>query len=217
MKICPLVFVGLALLFCLSCTGQKANQKVPDITPLLKTESSPEFPEPPSDEEMDKWVTDSYKPVIEKWLRGDKIPRDVELPRTDIYAANSERNGTTTLLDVNRDGVKELALQTGCATVGNCTLLVFQKTKESYRVILVANLVQQLKTTSSTSKGYLNIETRSHGSAISGGLEIYKFDGAVYKIADCFNYEYKMIGIDKKGQGIVNAVPTLTPTACKDY
>ena len=100
---------------------------------------------------------------------------------------------------------------------GNCVLWVFQKERNVYRVILTANMVQTLRTKATKSKGYLDIETTAHGSSTSGGIAVYRFDGTVYQVAECFDYMYERTGRFRNGQAITKDRPRLTRTECPDY
>lgn len=183
-------------------------------TPQPSAESTPDnFP---SEEQFEQWRKDSFQPVIDKWLRGEQLPRDVDLDRKDDYAANSERGASVELLDVNGDGSKELAMQSACATVGNCVFCLFQKTADGYRELLVADMVQRFKLRKTRTNKYYDLETTSHGSSTSGGMAIYKFNGAEYKISECFDYEYERTGRMIKGQAETSDVPTLTPAQCSE-
>lgn len=107
-----------------------------------------------------------------------------------------------------------MGYQTGCAAVGNCDFYLYQREGEGYRQILAASMVQRFKLRRERSKGFFDLETSTHGDAISGGIGVYKYDGKEYKIAECFGYEYKVVGTKANGQSIVSEKPTLTPANC---
>ncbi len=169
----------------------------------------------PSDEQIAKWQEESFRPVIEKWLKGERLPQHVELERNDEFVSVSERGARVELLDVNGDGIKELAMQTGCATVGNCVFFVFQKSSDGYRQIISADMVQRFKLKKTKSNAYFDIETSSHGSSTTGDISIYKYDGKEYKIAECAAYEYRSTGkLDRDGKAIIDERPVITPKTC---
>jgi hypothetical protein len=178
----------------------------------------------PTDEQFEEWKMNSFKPVLEKWLKNQRIEEYINLERNDEWAANSEHDARTKLIDVNAGGKNELALQTGCAAVGNCEFWLFEKTKNSYKIILSINMVQQFKLKRNKSNGYFDLETKAHGSATSGGIAIYKFAGNEYKINKCFGYEYEPLRkkggetlYTKDGQLILKDKPTLTPASCENW
>lgn len=184
-------------------------------TPQLSVESTPDnFP---SDVQFEQWRKDSFQPVIDKWLNGERLPSFVELVRKDEFAGNSEREARLELLDVNGDRSKELAMQSGCSTVGNCAFWLFEKTPTGFRQLLAAEMVQQFKLRSTETNNYYDLETRAHGSSTSGGLAIYKFNGVEYKISECFGYEYERTGRMIKRQAETRDVPTLTPADCTKW
>jgi hypothetical protein len=55
---------------------------------------------------------ESFNPVINKWLRGEKIKSE--------FQGESDSRFQPYLIDVNGDGKKELAIRNDCAAVGNC-------------------------------------------------------------------------------------------------
>lgn len=191
------------------CQPTKATQTIQSLK-----ERENDFP---SDEQLTQWQEDSFRPIIEKWLKGEQMPQHVELIRNDEYASNSERGASIELLDVNGDGIKELAMLTGCATVGNCVFFVFQKTSEGYQQILSADMVQSFKLKRVRSKSYFDIETSAHSSSTTGNIAVYKFDGQEYKIAECASYEYRSTGkFESNKQRFLNASPTITPKKCEN-
>ena len=167
---------------------------------------------------IEQWRRDSFQPVIVRWLGGEHLPRFVELDRKDPYAANSDHAAIVKLLDVNGDGNEELAMQSGCAVVGNCAFWLFQKTANGCKELLVAEMVQRYKLRKNRTNGYFDLETRVHSSVTDGGLAIYRFNGSEYKISQCFGYEYELTGkIDRNGQAITRDRPTLTPWDCAHW
>lgn len=179
-------------------------------TPIIQTTEE----NLPSDEQLAHWQMDSFRPVLDKWIKGEKLPKHVELIRNDTWAANSELGASVTLLDVNGDRTNELALQSGCATVGNCVFWLFEMKGNGYKQLLNTQMVQRYKLRKTRSNGYYDLETSAHGSSTSGGIAVYKFDGFEYKIAECFGYEYERTGKFKNGQALTRDSPTLTPSDC---
>ena len=179
----------------------------------------------PTHEQFRKWQIDSFKPVIEKWLKGKKIiEREYDLERNDDYSSNSQEVAIAYLTDANGNGTKELALRTGCAIVGNCEFWLFQKSGKSYKIILEAQMVQRFRFLRNKTNRYFDLETIAHGSSRSGGIAIYKFDGNEYKIDKCFGYEYEVVTkkngesvYSEDGQIVTKDKPTLTSASCEGW
>ncbi len=212
-----IVVLGSVLIGCVRPDRVEVTNNQPNMpTPQSSLESTPD--DFPSDEQFEQWRKDSFQPVIDKWLRGEQLPRVVELDRKDAYAANSEHGASVELLDVNGDGKKELAMQSGCATVGNCAFWLFQRTADGYRQLLAADMVQRSHLRKTRTNKYFDLETSSHGSATSGGIAVYKYDGSEYKISECFGYEYELTGrLDRNGQAITRERPTMTSWNCENW
>lgn len=150
-----------------------------------------------TDDEILKWQKDSFKPIINKWMKNQKIEEYVELNREDGWAAYNQKYASTGLLDVDNDGIKELAIQTGCAAVGNCEFWLFKKKGRDYETILSTVMVQRYKLRKTKTKGYFDLETKTHGSATDGGISIYRYNGKEYVISKCFKYDYIVLKNDK--------------------
>ena len=71
-------------------------------------------------------------------------------------------------------------------------------------------MVQQFELRKSKSHGYFDLETRSHGSSTSGGIDIFKFDGKEYVVTNCYDFDYK----DPKGGLKHLKKPTLEHREC---
>ena len=208
----PILLLAATLSGCGSAT-----QPVVDLRPPVTEPAA--TPEPVVDDGTEEQATiDALQPVIDKWLRGRKLKPFEELSGQAAEDSNV-MEVRTTYLDVNSDGQDELAIQTACAAVGNCSFYLFQKTKapEGYRILLNTNMVQTFKLLRAASHGYSDIEIGSHGSAISGGTARFKYNGTDYDYSECFGYEYELKGVDKNGKGIVSDKPRITPADCSDW
>ncbi|MEQ1646369.1 MAG: hypothetical protein ABL959_23150 [Pyrinomonadaceae bacterium] len=215
-KILSLVLVlGSGLISC-STDGPKTLENSPSNLAVVDSSPKPTRDDLPGDEQFRKWQDDSFRPVLDKWIKGERIPEYVELERKDSFASNAERSARVKLLDVNGDGGLELVMQTACSTVGNCLFMLFQRNGDGYREILSASMVQRFKLRKTRSNKYYDFETSSHGSASSGGIAIYKYNGTNYKSTECFEYEYESTGKVVNGQSIMRRDPTLTPANCQE-
>ena len=162
-----------------------------------------------NDEE--KAAFDVLKPTIRRWLRGERIKNEftdasnesieeitgkdrLELSEGEINWYASFRFEPT-LIDVDGDGKNELAIKNDCAPVGNCQFWVFKKKGNGYKIILktLPGAVQTFKLKAAKTNGYFDLETKDHGTASSGGIDVYKFDGQKYLIKECYKlYLFKV-------------------------
>jgi serine/threonine-protein kinase RIO1 len=153
------------------------------------------------DEELvDENLEEKFKPIIRKWLKGQKIEEKYLSHKTYKEAKDYDpENFTPSLTDVNFDGKKELAIKSDCSPTGNCLLFIYEKIGKEYRTILTSvHDVNVFKFRKVSNKNYRNIEARMHGSWNSGDGVIYVFNGKEYKPAKCFGYIYEEYK-DKKG------------------
>lgn len=216
------LFTVVVILLANAVAGCTRAERTDNSSPASNSEPSKSAVEPsphdlPTDEQMAQWQRESFRPVIERWLKGERLPRHVDLDTKNPVAANSEHYASVVLLDVNGDGRKELAMQSGCAAVGNCVFWVFQKTGDGYTQLLIADMVQRFKLRKTRTNNYYDLETSSHDSANSGGIAVYKYNGSEYKIAECFGYEYELTGKMINGQSVTRDTPTLTPADCSKW
>lgn len=169
------------------------------------------------------------QPTIKKWLRGEKVKNEfTDVSDESIKKISGKSKSDLTedeakwyssfrfepmLIDVNGNGKKELAVRNNCAPVGNCQFWLFKKKGNDYQIILktLAGAVQTFKLQGSKTKSYFDIETKDHNDAWSGGIEIYKFDGEIYKVAECFNYNYSDF---KNGKLYELKKPKITSVDC---
>jgi hypothetical protein len=193
-----------------SVTAQTTETNKLDI----KEQTRITIQETSQDEELnseEKTAFEVFKPIIKKWLHGEKIKSEfTEASNESIKEISgkdkselSEDEGTwfsyfrfePTLIDVNGDGKNELAIRNYCAPVGNCQFWIFKKKGSSYETILPAkdNSVQTFKLRRNKTNNFFDIETKSHGDAWSGGMDIYKFDGRKYKLSECYEYNYSYL------------------------
>jgi hypothetical protein len=208
-------------------TTTQMTENITSPTPNSNDDSSPV--EETDFEEKAAFV--ALKPTIGKWLSGAPIKSvftdaSDESIREITGKERSEMDDPNdvwlmglrfepTLMDFNGDGQNELAIRNLCAMVGNCSFTVFRKKGESYEIILESEggAVQTFKLERTKSNGYFDLKTTAHGDAWSGGIEIYKFDGAKYKVAECFNYDYAAL-VD--GKRTVWKKPRITPRKCAE-
>jgi hypothetical protein len=185
----------------------------------------------PNDEE--KAAFDVLEPTIKKWLRGEKIKKGWNDITPELIKEVTGKNEsqlsdaelhfwqdlgfqfTTYLIDTNGDSKNELAIQNQCAPVGNCKFWLFRRNGNNYETILetLGGAVQTFKLKSSKTNGYFDLETKSHGDAWSGGIEVYKFDGKQYKVGECYEYNYSYL---KNGKLYELKKAKITPHKCDE-
>jgi hypothetical protein len=204
---------GFSLLIVFSLFIQKRElpvivQQLPENKPEIREQNLPKVESSPVPDFEETNAFEVLKPTIRKWLKGKKI-KSVFTEVSDesikeITGKNkSELDGIDltwfsylrfepTLLDANNDGKKELAIRNNCAPVGNCEFIFLEKKGNGYNILLdlKSGSVQTFKLQKNKTNGYFDLETKDHGDAWSGGINIYKFDGKKYKVAECFDYNY---------------------------
>jgi hypothetical protein len=212
--------LSLAFAACFIACGEVSV----DHPATLQVQAASPSPTPeyvPSNEDLTEWYDKSTDTLFKGWLAGEDLDGQfVDLDWSDEakkWISLGDATAKVALWDVDGDGRKEMAYQTACAPVGNCNLFIHQRADVGHRRILAASMVQTFKLRKSKTKGYYDLETSAHGDAISGGIAVYKYNGEVYKISECFGYEYKVIGTKANGQSIVSKKPTLTPANCDKW
>ena len=202
-------FVGLKFYFkhtenyAIDQTMKTTKSEVEEQPSKLVQETSQE--EEPNEEE--KAAFDVLKPTIAKWLRGEKIKHEFTDASNESIKEVSGKDKSElskdqatwfsyfkfepTLIDVDGDGKNELAIRNNCSIVGNCQFWLFKKKGNDYQIILktLPGAVQTFKLKIAKTNGYFDLETKDHGTASSGEIEIYKFDGEKYKMRECYNYD----------------------------
>ncbi len=81
-----------------------------------------------NEENCEEWSDEvDYQPIIKKWLNGEKLKNvpycSKEAKEAKTYSGS---NITPTLIDLNKDGKEELALQSDCSPTGNCNMEIFE-------------------------------------------------------------------------------------------
>jgi hypothetical protein len=96
-----------------------------------------------------------------------------------------------------------------CGGTGNCTLWILSAKPAGFDTLLKAIGVQSYSLEPSSSHGYRDILTYSHGSATSGDLRLYQFDGKRYRKTRCAEQVYP-----EREDGSTSDKPTITATQC---
>lgn len=133
-------------------------------------------------------------PILVKWM-------SVGVQDGEPYCASTGEMATgayiglqvvvPTLIDLNNDGVDEIALEYHCSPTGNCSMDIFHKYGRSYRQIFRdRQMVSKFELLEKRNKGFAHIQTRSHGSCCSGDQVTYRYDGRKYRPISCAEYSY---------------------------
>jgi|SRR3954464_8323908 hypothetical protein len=160
----------------------------------------------------------NLKPLLNKWLLNEKLPAGVISLTTFKKATKfdgSEENIDISFLNLDGHGQKELAVQSGCAAVGNCELVIYSKVGKSYRRLLTTEMVQTIRPLSTMTRGYRDLELRTHGSAYESYHRVFKFDGSRYKRNRCWSESY--VYLDKKNNQHILKKPIITRGCGSEY
>lgn len=146
--------------------------------------------------------------LVQKWLHGDKIREGAISLRTFKEWKSGEDYDLlayVTLVDLNGDGKKELAIQSGCAAVGNCGLEIFS---QSTKPLFIADMVQSITVLKTKSNGFYDLELGTHSSAYESYHRIFRFEGKAYRRKKCWFETYQII--DGKGKEHLLKKPKIT-------
>lgn len=171
------------------------------------------------DDECKEWSDEvDYQPIINKWLRGENLKKVPYCSKTGKKTEDyNPSNIMPTLIDLNKDGKNELALQSLCSPTGNCAMEIFERKNKVYRKIFTeVRGVSRFELEKFSNKGFLDISTKMHGSWNSGDGIIYRYNGEKYKPHKCFFYEYKEYK-DKNGEAKVKDIPKITYAKCSTF
>lgn len=102
-------------------------------------------------------------PIIRKWLRKEEV--------VDVRYCENVR---PQLVDLNEDGIDELAIRYGCSPTGNCSMDVYERKGRSYRQIFAdRQMVSYFDKVGDKHRGFRDLQTRSHGSCCDGDQVVY--------------------------------------------
>ncbi|HXH70383.1 MAG TPA: hypothetical protein VNI60_08645, partial [Pyrinomonadaceae bacterium] len=94
---------------------------------------------------------------------------------------------------MNYDGNQELIVrvknsQKGmffCGATGNCSTWILSKNGKTYKVILDAGSIEEIKSIKGKSRGFQNISSRYDSGAMNHYIGIYHFNGKKYQLKKC--------------------------------
>lgn len=116
--------------------------------------------------------------------------------------------------DLNSDGNKELIVQGGgeclSSVTGNSAFWVITKTPSGLVSLLNDRMTQSFKVLKNRTKGYSDIEIRTHGSAFYYPFRVYRFDGYRYEGAECGDISY-----EGDQPGVILKKPRVTRGPCR--
>jgi hypothetical protein len=158
------------------------------------------------------------KPLINKWLKEGKIQEGIislktleKLKKDDDF----EDLAKVSLIDLNGDEKKELAVQTPCVAVGNCELEIYIKTSRSYKTLLLGSMIQDIKILKTKTKGFYDLKLGTHNSASSHYYQLFKFNGKEYLAQKCWWEDYTYL--DSKGKLHELKKPIIHVEKCGEY
>jgi hypothetical protein len=125
-------------------------------------------------------------------------------PGKKIGDANSEKklmelvaNVRVKIVDLNGDGVPDVIAQASddmfCSPTGNCTIWVFMRSNQGYRLILERNAVQTFAIRPTRTNGFNDLVLRQHGSAFESGLFFYRYINGQYRQQACYNASWERL------------------------
>lgn len=180
-------------------------------SPVEQLPSTPyEFPK----DNCGPWTDDvPLRPIIGKWLRNEKIKDVAYCSRTAIEATGFNPSIVLPeLIDLNDDGIDELAIRYLCSATGNCSMKIFQRRGKSYRQIFAdRQMVNYFEKLGGKHFGFRDLQTRSHGSCCDGDQVSYRFNGRTYKPITCAEYSYW----NQKNSGEIEEKPVITQHSCR--
>lgn len=183
----------------------KVDEKTPGPEPF-------ELPEDNCGDDLSDDIP--LEPIIRKWLRNEEIKDTVYCSKTAIEA--SGYNGTNVLpqlVDINDDGIDELAVRYGCSGTGNCSMKIFQRLGTSYRLIFDdRHSVSYFEKVGERHSGFRDIQTRSHDSCCDGEQVTYRFAGKAFKPISCASYSVW----DENIRGNITDVPRIEKQECSE-
>jgi hypothetical protein len=150
------------------------------------------------------------KLLIEKWRQRKKIPEgEVSLKTLKKFKDGDDVDSFAriTLLDLDRDGKKELAIQSDCAAVGNCGLEIYSRSSRILKPLFTDDMVQVITVLPTKSKGFHDVKLRTHFSAFDSYHRIFRFDGKTYRRKKCWIESYQTI--DEKGKEHIYKKPKI--------
>lgn len=138
--------------------------------------------------------------MVQQWLSGGDIDEVA-------FCLNPE------LIDLNEDGIDELAVSYLCSATGNCSLTIYQRTGEAYKEIFSdRQMVSYFDKRGEKHAGFRDLQTRSHGSCCDGDQVVYRFNGRVYQPISCSEYSYWHLTQTGQKEGD----PVITKRSCHE-
>lgn len=157
----------------------------------------------------------SVKPLIKKWLKGEKL-KDEQISLWTLKGRQSmtEEAALPSSVDLNSDGNKELILKSECAPVGNCQFAIYAKNGKRYSNLLSTSMVQVFEILKTSTNGYKDLHLRTHGSAFDSYHRFLKFNGRKYTQRKCWNESYE--NLDENGKWQQLEKPIITKESCNN-
>ena len=140
--------------------------------------------------------------LLREWVKGTRLPSGIisvrTLKKATAFSA-SETYVNLTFLDLDGNGREGLAIQSLCATVGNCSLDIYKKTGRNYRTILATDMVQTIKLLPGRHGKYKDLKLGTHDSGYDTYYRLFRYSGRHYKRLRCWTESYYYV--DESGNG----------------
>jgi hypothetical protein len=137
--------------------------------------------------------------VISEQLRPGRKIGDAPLGKNLVDAVKETR---VKLIDLNGDGIPEVIAQASdnesCSPTGNCTIWVFARSGQGYRLILERNAIQTFAIRPTRTNGFKDLVLRQHGSAFESDLFIYRFANGKYHKNACYDANWVSMDGDER-------------------
>ena len=146
-------------------------------------------------------------------MREDQSGSDRRDQLSEKQMRQAAREARIVFVDLAERGINEVIAQAGddaqCSPTGNCSLWVLRREKHGYHVILSAPSAQTFTIQSDRTHGFHDLVLGMHRSAFESELRLFKFDGARYKQAGCYEASWEFI--DEHGNSQHLKEPRLSP------
>lgn len=150
--------------------------------------------------------------LVKQLIKDDQNVRERMKDRKLSIQNITKEINSVDMIDLNGDGISEYVIYGIICGNVNCSVWIYQKTKNGYRQVPFEESVISLKPLKTKTKGYFDIQIEGHSSAIESEMRIYKFDGSRYKISECFSKKYTII--TNSGKVIELKTPKVSKIKC---
>jgi hypothetical protein len=146
---------------------------------------------------------DERKAIIEAITAQYKFGRGVWNVNSEKELQDDIANTLIKLIDLNGDGIPEVIAQASddvsCSPTGNCTIWVFMRSGNGYKLILKKGAIQTFTITSKRTNGFNDLVLGQHGSAVEQALYVYRFVDGKYRQGQCYSVRFtRLVGDEEQ-------------------